>query len=323
MGPTASGKTSLAVELVQRFPLDIISVDSALVYRGMDIGTAKPDADTLARAPHRLIDLRDPDQPYSAAEFRADALREMAEITASGRVPLLVGGTMLYFRALEHGLARMPAADEEVRRAIEARARRLGWPALHAELAEHDPETAARIEPTDPQRIQRALEVFKLTGRPLSEWHRREQTDPFPYRVLKIIVAPTDRAELHRRIEQRFDAMMADGFEAEARALHDDDAFDPELPAMRAVGYRQAWPWLEGQEDRAAFRAKALAATRQLAKRQLTWLRREQGALWYDPAAAGAPEADGFDAPSGVASIVGRFLESPGGRSQIGHTDTQ
>ncbi len=317
MGPTASGKTALAVELVERFPLDIISVDSALVSRGMDIGTAKPDAATLARAPHRLVDIREPDQPYSAAEFRADALREMEDITAAGRVPLLVGGTMLYFRALEHGLARLPAADEGVRAGLEAEAERLGWPALHAQLAEADPESAARIEPTDPQRIQRALEVFELTGKPLSEWHRHETETPFPYRVLKIVVAPADRALLHQRIEQRFDVMLADGFEGEARALRDREDFDPALPSMRAVGYRQAWPWLEGRESLAQFREKALAATRQLAKRQFTWLRREQGAVWYDPTAEGASGSEESGVSGGVARVVERFLESSGGRSQI------
>jgi tRNA dimethylallyltransferase len=288
MGPTASGKTGLAVELRDRFPLEIISVDSALVYRGMDIGTAKPDAATRARAPHRLIDIRDPWESYSAAEFRADALREMAEITRGGRVPLLVGGTMLYFRALLKGLSRLPSADPGTRARIAAQAAREGWPAMHARLARRDPESAARISPNDPQRIQRALEVCRLTGLKMSALHSSGGREPLPYEVLKIVVCPEPRAELHRRIARRFAAMLEAGFVQEVRRLHADPRLGPALPAMRAVGYRQAWAWLDGRLGEAEWQAKALAATRQLAKRQLTWLRKEDGALWYDLRTDGA-----------------------------------
>jgi len=302
MGPTASGKTGLAVELVRRLPMDIISVDSALVYRGMDIGTAKPDAATLAIAPHRLIDIRDPSEPYSAADFREDALREMAAIAAAGRVPLLVGGTMLYFRALLGGLSELPSAAPEVRARLERRAARKGWDALHAELAQRDPEAAAAINPNDPQRIQRALEVLELTGRPLSELQREQRTGPPPYRMLKIVVCPRERAELHRRIERRFDQMLAQGFEDEVRALHARQDLHARLPAMRAVGYRQAWAWLDGDCTRAEMHRRAVVATRQLAKRQLTWLRRETGALWYD--------LDEDKALGGVVSAVECIIES-------------
>lgn len=302
MGPTASGKTGLAVEWVQQYPMDIISVDSALVYRGLDIGSAKPDAETLAKAPHRLIDIRDPWEPYSAADFRADALRAMAEITAQGRVPLLVGGTMLYFRALLDGLSELPAADPAVRAELEARIEAEGLAALHAELSEVDPAAAARIDSNDPQRIQRALEVYRLTGRPLSEQQDRAATDPLPYRVLKIVVSPADRTVLHQRIEARFDAMMAQGFEDEVRRLRADERIHADLPALRSVGYRQVWQWLDGLGDRPQMRQKALAATRQLAKRQLTWLRRESDALWYD--------LDEEHALGGVNGIVQQFLEA-------------
>lgn len=283
MGPTASGKTGLAVELVKRFPLEIISVDSALVYRGLDIGTAKPDAAELAVAPHRLIDIREPDEPYSAAEFRADALREMADITHAGRVPLLVGGTMLYFRALVDGLSRLPAADPEVRARLEARAAASGWGAMHAELARVDPQSASRIDPNDPQRIQRALEVLEITGQPMSALQERRQGEPLPFRPLRLVVCPQPRSVLHERIERRLDAMLARGFEQEMRRLHADPRLHPRLPSMRAVGYRQGWQWLEGEFDRSGMRLKILHATRQLAKRQLTWLRRESDGLWYDP----------------------------------------
>ena len=301
MGPTASGKTSLAVELVQRYPMDIISVDSALVYRGMDVGTAKPDAETLAQAPHRLIDLRDPTERYSAAEFREDALREMAAITAAGRIPLLVGGTMLYFRALLDGLSELPSADPEVRERLDQRRDAEGLAALHAELAERDPAAAERIRPTDPQRILRALEVIELTGRPLTELQETQRRDPPPYRFLTIIVCPQDRAVLHERIEQRFDQMMAEGFEAELRSLYERGDLHADLPAMRAVGYRQGWAWMAGEIDRETMRDKALAATRQLAKRQLTWLRKASQALWYDPTEDSAPW--------GVTRDVDAFLE--------------
>ena len=282
MGPTASGKTGLAVELHEKFPVEIISVDSALVYRGMDIGTAKPDAATLSRAPHRLIDIREPWESYSAAGFCTDALREMHDITLAGRVPLLVGGTMLYFRALLEGLTQLPPADRETRGQIDKEAAIAGWPAMHTQLAMLDPVVAARINPNDPQRIQRALEVIRLTGRKMSELQSVENRDPLPYRVLKIVVCPESRAELHRRIGKRFGLMLDEGFENEARALHAHTQLKSRVPAMRAVGYRQAWSWLDGRLTGAEWQEKAIAATRQLAKRQLTWLRKETDALWYD-----------------------------------------
>ncbi|MEW6590556.1 MAG: tRNA (adenosine(37)-N6)-dimethylallyltransferase MiaA [Pseudomonadota bacterium] len=272
MGPTASGKTALAVALVERFPLEILSVDSALVYRGMDVGTAKPDAATLARAPHHLLDIRDPTESYSAAAFRDDALRLMADITARGRVPLLVGGTMLYFRALLKGLDDLPRADAATRQAIEADAAQRGWPALHADLAQVDPATAARLAPNDSQRISRALEIFRLSGTPMSALIAKAEAD-LPYRVLQLALIPSDRAVLHRRIAERFDAMLAAGLLDEVQTLRRTYALTPDLPAMRAVGYRQAWAHLEGEISGAELREQGIAATRQLAKRQLTWLR--------------------------------------------------
>lgn len=272
MGPTASGKTALAVHLAERLPFELVSVDSALVYRDMDIGTAKPDAATLARAPHALIDVRDPHQAYSAAAFREDALACMAAISARGHVPLLVGGTMLYFRALLQGLDDLPRAQPDVRAAIEAAAHARGWPALHGELAEVDPETAARLAPNDAQRIGRALEVFRLSGQPMSALLTRAGT-ALPYRVLQLALIPSDRAVLHQRIAARFDAMLGDGLLDEVKRLRARYPLTPTLPAMRAVGYRQAWAHLEGEIDAAALREQGIAATRQLAKRQLTWLR--------------------------------------------------
>jgi len=283
MGPTASGKTALAVDWVSRFNGEIISVDSALVYRRMDIGTAKPDAALQARAPHRLIDLREPHEAFSAADFVAAAQAAMDEVCAAGRLPLLVGGTGLYFHALLHGLSPMPEANAELRREIETEASQRGWAALHAELAAVDPDAAARIRPTDPQRIQRALEVWRLTGRPISDWQRASARRRFPFRVLRLALAPSDRSVLHRRIEQRFDAMLAAGFLDEVRTLRDDPRLHAGLPAIRAVGYRQAWAYLDGHCDVATFRAQAIAATRQLAKRQLTWLRSEYDVIWLDP----------------------------------------
>lgn len=272
MGPTASGKTDLAVRLVQQFPLEIISVDSALVYRDMVIGTAKPDAMTLAQAPHHLLDIRDPTETYSAAAFCADARALMAEISARGKVPLLVGGTMLYFRALLHGLDDLPQADAALRVQIEDAARRRGWPSLHADLAALDAVTAARLSPNDSQRIGRALEIVSLTGQPMSAQLARS-SQPLPYRLLQLALMPPDRAVLHQRIAARFDAMLADGLLEEVRTLRTRYALTPDLPSMRAVGYRQAWAHLEGETDAATFREQAIAATRQLAKRQLTWLR--------------------------------------------------
>ncbi|MGH8032974.1 MAG: tRNA (adenosine(37)-N6)-dimethylallyltransferase MiaA [Luteimonas sp.] len=303
MGPTASGKTALALDWAQRFDGEILSVDSALVYRGLDIGAAKPDAAERARAPHHMLDLRDPWQSYSAAEFAADARAAIDGILARGRMPILAGGTGLYFHALLRGLSAMPEADAEVRAAIDAQARMHGWPALHDQLARVDPNAATRIHGNDAQRIQRALEVFRISGRPISDWQRQAPASAarLPCRVLKVIVAPRDRALLHARIAQRFDAMLDGGFLDEMHALRalpelaervraNDSAsrIAPTLPALRAVGYRQAWEHLEGATSREAFRDRAIFATRQLAKRQLTWLRGELDARWFDPAADAA-----------------------------------
>ena len=285
MGPTASGKTALALDWAQALDTHVISVDSALVYRGLDIGAAKPDAATRARVPHRLVDVRDPHETYSAADFAADALAAMHELSAAGRIPLLAGGTMLYFHALLRGLAPMPAADAVLRARLQAELDERGAAALHAELARHDPEAAARIHANDPQRLLRALEVFRLSGRPISDWHRAAQARPFPFRVLRLVLAPADRAVLHARIAERFDAMLRAGFLDEVRRLRNDPRLHPDLPSMRAVGYRQAWRFLDGEATPAEFRAQAIAATRQLAKRQLTWLRGELDARWLDPQA--------------------------------------
>jgi len=281
MGPTASGKTALAVSLVERFPLEIVSVDSALVYRDMNIGTAKPDAATLSRAPHHLLDIRDPTESYSAAAFCADAQRLMADITARGKVPLLVGGTMLYFRALLQGLDDLPRADPALRKKREIEAASRGWPALHVELAQVDPVTAQRLSPNDSQRIGRALEIYQLTGKPMSALLDQAQT-ALPYRVLQLALIPSDRAVLHQRIATRFDTMLAEGLLDEVEALRKTYALTSDLPAMRAVGYRQAWAYLDGAIDRAGLREQGLAATRQLAKRQLTWLRSWPDAVVLD-----------------------------------------
>ena len=290
MGPTASGKTALAMEWAQRLGGEILSVDSALVYRGLDIGAAKPDAAMQTLVPHHLIDVRDAWQPYSAAEFAGDALTALEDIAARGKVPILAGGTGLYFRALLNGLAPMPEADPAIRESIAAEAAQRGWPALHAELAAVDPRAGLRIKPTDAQRIQRALEVFRLSGKPISEWQAAPSTSKFPFRVLKLVLAPRDRAVLHQRIEQRFDAMLDAGFLDEVRQLRAMPALQAvpaplDLPAIRAVGYRQAWEYLEGQVSGSEFRDRAIFATRQLAKRQLTWLRGELDARWFDPLA--------------------------------------
>jgi tRNA dimethylallyltransferase len=286
MGPTASGKTALACTLAERFPIELVSVDSALVYRGLDIGSAKPDAATLARHPHALIDIRDPAEPYSAADFRADALAAMRAITARGRVPLLVGGTGLYFRALQQGLSALPEAHAELRAQISAEAAEIGWPQLHARLTGQDPVAATRIGPNDAQRIQRALEVIALTGRPLSELQGSQGREPFPWRVLKLALLPADRAPLHARIAERFDAMLAAGFLDEVRALKARGDLHADLPAIRAVGYRQAWQHLDGEFDAAELRDRGIFATRQLAKRQITWLRSELDARTLDPESA-------------------------------------
>ncbi len=302
MGPTASGKTGLAVELCKRFPLEIISVDSALVYRGMDIGTAKPDKETLELAPHRLIDIRDPAESYSAAEFREDALREMHLITAGGKVPLLVGGTMLYFRALEHGLSALPAADPEVRKQLEQQAAEIGWSAMHKILQQKDPQTAARIHPNDPQRIQRALEVILISGKSMSELHAKTSAHKLDYRLLKIIISPEPRSVLHERIERRFDLMIDAGFVDEMKRLFARSDLDAAMPSMRAVGYRQAWEWLQGKDTFEQMREKTIFATRQLAKRQLTWLRRESASVWYDLQTDSARRE--------VFELLGGFLEA-------------
>ena len=272
MGPTASGKSALAMELVQRLPCDIISIDSALVYRGMDIGTAKPTATELALAPHRLIDLLDPAQAYSAADFCRDALREMAAITAAGRIPLLVGGTMLYYKALLDGLSPLPEADPQIRAQIEAEAQALGWAVLHQQLLQIDPVAGARIHPNDPQRLSRALEVYRITGKSMTELTQQSGCE-LPYRTLQYAIAPTDRALLRQRIAERFDAMLAQGFEAEVRTLFERGDLSPDLPSIRCVGYRQMWDYLAGVIDYEEMRYRGTVATNQLAKRQLTWLR--------------------------------------------------
>jgi len=303
MGPTASGKTALAMQWAQAFNGEIVSVDSALVYRGLDIGAAKPDAAMLASVRHHLIDVRDPWQTYSAADFATDARAAIADITARGKLPILAGGTGLYFRALLEGLASMPEADTATRAAIAAEAQERGWPALHEELSRVDPEAGARIHATDPQRIQRALEVWRLSGKPISQWQREPGPPRLPVRCLKLVLAPAQRAVLHQRIETRFDAMLQAGFLDEVRALRalpdmQAVAAPLDLPAVRAVGYRQAWEYLDGQGDAAAFRERGIQATRQLAKRQLTWLRGEADARWFDPAHDEAP----------LAQALARFL---------------
>ena len=280
LGPTASGKTGLAVELVQRLPFDIISVDSAMIYRGMDIGTAKPGPDILRIAPHRLIDFLDPAEAYSAARFRDDCRREMEQIAAQGRLPVLTGGTFLYVRALQRGLAAMPGADPDVRARLEADMHEMGLAALHARLARVDPAAAARIHPNDPQRITRALEVYALSGRPMSDHFAEADAETAPAPLLKLALAPTDREVLHQRIEARFDAMLEQGFVAEVERLYRRADLGPELPSIRAVGYRQVWQYLTGEIDYAEMRRKAVVATRQYAKRQLTWLRGEKDVIW-------------------------------------------
>jgi len=274
LGPTASGKTAAALAFAAKHASEIVSVDSALVYREMDIGTAKPTLDERARVPHHLIDIRDPTEAYSAANFRADALAAVEAILARGRVPLLVGGTMLYYKALTQGLNDLPCANAEVRAVLEADAARGGWPALHARLAGVDPATAARLAPNDAQRIQRALEVFMLTGQPMSAMlSAHECGADTPYRFVPVALEPSDRAVLHERIAQRFDAMLAAGFVEEVRRLRARGDLNPSLPSMRCVGYRQAWEYLDGSIDYATMRDKGIFATRQLCKRQLTWLR--------------------------------------------------
>jgi tRNA dimethylallyltransferase len=281
LGPTASGKSALALEIARRWSSEIVSVDSAQVYRGMDVGTAKPDAAERRAVPHHLIDIVDPTQAYSAGRFRDDALRLVREIHGRGRLPLLVGGTMLYFRALTHGLAELPPADAALRREMEEDAGRRGWPALHADLAAVDPAAAGRIEPTDAQRIQRALEVWRVTGRPLSSFHG-PTAGALPFEALRIALEPSERAALHQRIARRFHEMLRAGLLAEVEALRARYTLHAALPSMRAVGYRQAWDTIVGAAPAATLEARGVAATRQLAKRQLTWLRAMDDVERYD-----------------------------------------
>jgi len=279
MGPTASGKTDVAIALTERFPLDLISVDSALIYRGMDIGTAKPEPEVLKRYPHALVDILEPEEFYSAGEFIRDATREIDRIHQQGRVPLLVGGTMMYFRTLIQGMADLPPAVEAVRAVIDVEAEKLGWPALHKELAAVDPDAAAKINPNDSQRIQRALEVFRVSDRTLTDWHQSTREARADFRFLKFALVPEPRAALHARIEERLDGMLEAAFIDEVLRLRGRDQLTASHPSMRAVGYRQLWAHLDGDYGRSEARDRALAATRQLAKRQLTWLRSETGLI--------------------------------------------
>ena len=305
-GPTASGKTALALALARRWPVEIVSVDSALVYRGMDIGTAKPSAAEQAAAPHHLLDIIGPEQSYSAAQFVADARRLIAEIRARGRWPLLVGGTMMYFKALVDGIDDMPAADPAIRAAIDAEAAQLGWPALHAQLAEVDPITAARLKPNDSQRIQRALEVWRASGTPLSTLHLRAQREAPPPDGALVALEPASRPWLHERIARRFDAMLQSGFLDEVRRLRANPALHLDLPSMRCVGYRQAWEALDVADppDLADLRERGIAATRQLAKRQITWLR--------SMAHRQVVEADADDAEKRLVALVETLIGTPG-----------
>jgi len=282
MGPTASGKTDLAVDLVERYSCELISVDSALIYKDMDIGTAKPDAATLQRAPHRLISFLDPSQSYSAADFRRDALAEMEKITQAGNVPVLVGGTMLYFRVLQYGLSKLPVADPDIREALTKQAESEGWSALHQRLQKIDPESAEKIHPNDPQRLQRALEVYELTGISMSEHHKKAAEGGLPYDVLKIALIPSNREWLRQRAALRFDLMMKAGFLDEVKTLYNRNDLHDKLPSMRSIGYRQAWQHLEGGIGFEEMKERAVIATRQLAKRQLTWLRSEKNIIEHD-----------------------------------------
>lgn len=280
MGPTASGKTDLAMQLCDRLPCELISVDSAMVFKGMDIGTAKPSAEELSAYPHRLVDIIDPAEAYSAAQFREDALAAIDEIQAADKLPVLVGGTMLYFNALKQGLAKLPEADPVLRQRIETQAAEEGWPAIHARLAQVDPEGAQRLKPNDAQRLQRALEVYELTGRPISDHWRDQAEAELPFDIIPIALAPDDRSVLHERIELRFDLMLDGGFEDEVRALWQRGDLHAGMPSIRCVGYRQMWSWFAGDYDRDTMRYKGIVATRQLAKRQLTWLRGWDGVHW-------------------------------------------
>lgn len=282
MGPTASGKTDLAIELVERLNADIISVDSAMVYKGMDIGSAKPSAEELARAPHRLIDICDPADPYSAARFRDDALREMADIVSQGKTPLLVGGTMLYYKALLEGMHNLPDSNPQVRANLQKRLENEGLGSLHQELSRIDPESAGRIHENDPQRTLRALEVYEITGKPLSQLHAEQEQNDFPYRTLQIALAPEDRSYLHQRIEKRFQLMMEQGFLQEVESLFERGDLHPDLPSIKSVGYRQMWQYLEGELSLDEAIERGIIATRQLAKRQFTWLRSWKKLHWIE-----------------------------------------
>ncbi|QGM21280.1 tRNA (adenosine(37)-N6)-dimethylallyltransferase MiaA [Spiribacter sp. 2438] len=288
MGPTAAGKTDLALELHARGGMDLISVDSAMVYRGMDIGTAKPSPAVQRQAPHGLVDIRDPQESYSAAEFAADARGLIQRSRQAGRIPLLVGGTMLYFRALAQGLSPLPSADAALRRSLEAEAADRGWPALHQRLKQVDPATARRLHPNDSQRIQRALEVFTLTGQPLSDLHNHPAPEPLGGPLVYIGVAPASREFLYQRIEQRFAGMLEKGLVEEVTALRRRPGIHEHLPSMRAVGYRQVWDFLEGRVDRSDLRFRGVVATRQFARRQMTWLRRTESIRWVDGTGPGA-----------------------------------
>ncbi|EXU74301.1 tRNA (adenosine(37)-N6)-dimethylallyltransferase MiaA [Erwinia mallotivora] len=291
MGPTASGKTALAIALRQQLPVELISVDSALIYRGMDIGTAKPSAQELRLAPHRLLDIRDPAEAYSAAEFRRDALAEMADITQSGRIPLLVGGTMLYYKALLEGLSPLPPADPQVRQHIEQMASEKGWDALHRQLCGIDPTAGNRIHPNDPQRLSRALEVFFISGKTLTEL-TKTSGEALPYDVVQFAIAPRQRELIHQRIELRFQQMLASGFETEARELFARGDLHTDMPSVRCVGYRQMWSYLSGEIDYDEMVYRGICATRQLAKRQMTWLRGWEGVHWLDSEHPDAALAD-------------------------------
>ncbi len=281
IGPTASGKTGLAIKLIQHFPIELISVDSALIYKGMDIGTAKPSPAELKKAPHRLISFLDPAEAYSAADFRHDALREMQAITGRGNIPVLVGGTMLYYRALENGLAILPEANPDVRNKLNAEAEASGWDSLHQRLLRVDEVSGKRIHPNDKQRIQRALEVFELTGKPLSQLHKEAQMDALPYRLLKIALIP-EREWIRDLAEKRFDQMMQAGFLDEVKMLYQRGDLHADLPSIRCVGYRQLWQYLEGKLDKEEMKQRAVIATRQLAKRQMTWMRSEPNITRFD-----------------------------------------
>jgi len=281
IGPTASGKTGLAIKLMEHFPIELISVDSALIYKDMDIGTAKPTAEELEKAPHRLISFLDPSESYSAADFRKDALREMKEITAKGKTPVLVGGTMLYYRALENGLAVLPEADSKIRKRLSDEAKEKGWAFLYQRLVEVDPVAGERIHPNDQQRIQRALEVYELTGKPLTELQKEAQLDALPYRLMKIALIP-EREWIRDLAEQRFEIMLEQGFLDEVKALYKRDDLHLDLPSMRSVGFRQAWQHLDGELDYDEMKERAVIATRQLAKRQMTWMRSEPNIIKFD-----------------------------------------